>query len=176
MARLFPQRAFRAWYRDCSRDPLRLVAAPAVRANALLDASTLVIRRTQPSPGTKLGCGRKLFHVSPDLGQDAGGGFFLDAWNALEQMERFGKRRLFHAPLNLAIERFHLLIQELEVTKSMPDKKPLMIAQPVIGNRSCDLRDLLSCLLLGQIGDLLCGHLAIEERGKHQFAGNTEDI
>jgi len=56
------------------------------------------------------------------------------------------------------------------MTKRMPDEEPLMVAQPMVRNGSRDLRDLLSGLLLGQIGDLLCGHLTLEKRCEHQFA------
>ena len=45
-----------------------------------------------------------------------------------------------------------------------------MVAQPMVRNRSRDVRDLLSCLLLGHIGDLLCVHLTIEKCCEHQFA------
>ncbi|WP_263385679.1 hypothetical protein [Granulicella arctica] len=37
-------------------------------------------------------------------------------------MGRLGKCRVFHAPPDLAVERFHHYLQELEVTKSMPNK------------------------------------------------------
>jgi len=36
--------------------------------------------------------------------------------------------------------------------------------------------DLLPGLLLGQIGDLLCGHLTIEKRCEHQSARYTENV
>ena len=45
--------------------------------------------------------------------------------------------------------------------KRMPDEEALMIGQSVIGNRSCDLWDLLSSVLLGQIGDLLRDRLTL---------------
>ena len=85
-------------------------------------------------------CCWELFHVRAYLGQDAGGGFFLDARNALQQMERFGKCRVRQAPSDLGVEGFYLFIKELKMTKSMPDEKALMVAQAMIGNRSRKLR------------------------------------
>jgi len=75
-----------------------------------------------------LRCCRKLLHIRAYLGQDAGCGFLLDAWSALEQMERFGKSWVFHAPPDLLTERLNLLVQELKMTKRMPDEESLMVA------------------------------------------------
>lgn len=70
-------------------------------------------------------CCRELFHVSADLGQDAGGGLCLDAWDALEQMERLGKSSVVHAPPDLLIEHLNLLVQELKMTKRMQHEESL---------------------------------------------------
>ena len=85
-------------------------------------------------------CCRKLFHIRAYLGQDAGGRFFLDTRNALQQMERSGKCGVLQAPSDLFVESLDLLVQELKMTKSMPDEKALMVAQAMIGNRSRKLR------------------------------------
>lgn len=69
-----------------------------------------------------------MFYVRAYLGHDAGGGFSLDARNALQQMERFGKCRVCQAPSDLGVERFYLFIKEFKMTKSMPDKKALLVA------------------------------------------------
>ncbi len=93
-----------------------------------------MVCRTEPGLGSELCRRGKLLHIRAYLGQDAGGGFCLDAWNALEQMERLGRSRVFHAPPDLLVERLNLLLQELKMTKSMPNEKALMVAQSMIGN------------------------------------------
>ena len=62
------------------------------------------------------------------------------------------------------------------MTKRMPDEEPLIVAQPMARNRSRDLRDLLSCLFLCKVGDLLRSHLAVEKSRKHQPAGHAENV
>ena len=121
-------------------------------------------------------CCWELFHVRTYLGQDAGGGFFLDPRNALQQMERFGKCRVRQAPSDLGVERFHFFIEELKMTKSMPDEKALMVAQPMIDNGSRKLRDLFSAFFLAKSAICSAVISAVEKRCQHQLARHTEDV
>ena len=121
-------------------------------------------------------CCRKLFHIRAYLGQDAGGRFFLDARNALQQMERFGKCGVLQAPSDLLVKSLDLLVQELKMTKSMPDEEPLMVAQAMIGNGSHKLRDLFSAFFLAKSAICSAVISAVEKRCQHQLARHTEDV
>jgi hypothetical protein len=56
-----------------------------------------------------------LLHVSAHFGQDACGRLFLDARDALKQLERFRESWVFHPAEDLLIERLHLCFQELQM-------------------------------------------------------------
>jgi hypothetical protein len=60
--------------------------------------------------------------------------------------------------------------------KGMADQEALMIGEAMAGDGCRDLRDLHSGLFLGQLRDLLCAQMSIEQCLEHEPAGYTEDI
>ena len=60
--------------------------------------------------------------------------------------------------------------------EGMADKEALMIGESVAGDGCRDLRDLYSGLFLGQLRDLLCVQMSIEQCLEHEAAGYTEDV
>jgi hypothetical protein len=77
---------------------------------------------------------------------------------------------------DLLIEGLHLCFQELQMPEGMANQEALMIGEAMTGDRGRDRRDLHSGLLLGQLRDLLCAQMAIEQCLEHKPAGYTEDI
>ena len=51
---------------------------------------------------------------------------------------------VFHPPPNLSVKRLDLFLKKSKMTKRMPDEESLMVTQSVPGDRSSELRDLLT--------------------------------
>ncbi len=118
------------------------------RRNSFLDTGALMVRLTEPRPELSCAAVGNCCMSAPTSARILAADSSLISRNALEQMKCSSQGWAFHAPSDLAVERFNLIVQKLQVLKRMSNEKALMVAQPMISNGGSNLRNLHPCFFL----------------------------